>query len=142
MRDAASRRRRASSPGTARASSRALLNVRAGSQAIAAAGTIDVGARPELEADERPETLGVIACAGPMLLDERGDLVRPCPPALTRSRIVEDVARPVDHLILEPAAEWHTESALRAIEHRGRHPWPDDFSKQALGDATVEMTCR
>src|SRR5262249_56283079 len=117
----------ASSAGTAPASSRALLDVRSCGHPIAAARPIDVGARPQLEADQRPESLGVIARAGPMLLDERGDFVRPRPPALPRPRIVEDVARPVDHLILEPAPKRNAEAALRAIEHRRRHPRPDPF---------------
>src|SRR5262249_41292838 len=107
MRGGASRRRRASSPGTAPASSRAC--------ALASARAVDVRARPELETDERPDALGMIARALLVLAQERVHLIRARPPALAAAGIAQDVAGPAEHRFLKPAAEGHAEAAFRPI---------------------------
>src|SRR5689334_19281822 len=63
---------------------------------------VHVPARPELEAHERPDAFGVIARSVFMLPQERAHFVRVRPPALGRVRVDQDLARPADHLLVEP----------------------------------------
>src|SRR6185369_10484872 len=113
MPGAASRLRLASSRGSARASSRAC--------ACAGLRPVDMLAGPELEADQRPDALGVIAASLFVLLQYPRDFARPGPAALLRPRVGENLTRPSDQAFVKPAAQRHAETALGPRQHRGRH---------------------
>src|SRR5260221_13946432 len=126
MRDDESRLPLASLRDTEPASSRALL----GRPRRRVRGhAVHVRPRPQFETDERPDALRMIARSAPMLVDECAHLKGSSPPTLLGARIVEEVARPVDHLILEPTAQRNTEAALGPLEHGGRHPGPNHLAE-------------
>ena len=84
---------------------------------------IDVPARPQLEAHQRPDALGVIAAALLVLLQQRAPpRAERVQPRCARSRIEQDVARPADQPFLEPPAQRHAEAALRP--RAARRPAP------------------
>src|SRR5262252_3972167 len=100
---------------------------------------VDMLPGPELEADERPDAFGVIARSVLVLLQQSADFAGVRPAALRRVRIEQDVARPVDHLFVQPSPQRNAEAALRSREHFLRHPWTNDIAEEPLGRLRVTV---
>src|SRR6185295_17211434 len=82
-------------------------------------------AHPELEADERPETRGIVAPPRVVRVQESSDGGGPEHPTLSRGPGEEDVPDQVPELTSEPLAERHPEAHLPARQdvpgERRRH---------------------
>src|SRR5262245_65776946 len=91
-----------------------------------------MSSRPQLETDQRPDTLGVIARSAFVLLQQRRHFAGARPAALAASRVEKDLARPADHPLVKPSPQRNAEAALRAVQDLRRHPRSDYFAKQPL----------
>src|SRR5688572_9854775 len=103
---------------------------------------IDMLARPQFEADQRPDTLRMIAAADFVLMQHRVHFARARPTALLGARVSQDVAGPADHPFLEPSSQRHAEAALRPGQHVSRHPGSDHLTEQSLGAVRVTVARR
>ena len=104
--------------------------------------TVDVLPGPQLETHERPDAFRVIAGALFVLLQERADFAGIRPAALRRVRVEQDVARPADHLLVEPAAQRDAEPALRTRQHRVGHPRANHIPEQPLRGLRIAVARR